>query len=293
MISSVMDDHRRQSLFVAVLGRLTALSLLTTVSMISSGCDTIASDFQDLADQISPPSPQEAAQWATDFSAPEAQQKGIMLIGNAPWGGSDEYLRLYRTCIEGPFDPLVKAAAIRALGYHGEPSDAQLLANQLEHEVSYVRLEAAKALQRIHDEKVADALWERLVNEEEASVRIELAIALGQYPRDSVFQALVLSLESRELAVNLAAADSLRTLTGQDYGLDSRRWLAWYKAASEPFKYEEVYLYPVYTRPLGFFDYINIFNPTVWQKPGVPRGLDETGMRSTWAEGPAQTQEGS
>ena len=270
------------------------MSALLGIALCVVGCDTISSDFQDFADQLSPPSPQEAGQWATDFGDPEAQQRGIMLLGNAPWGGSDEYLRLYRTCIEGPFDPLVKASALRALAYHGNPDDALVIASQLENEVAYVRLEAAKGLQRIHNKKVADPIWQRLVSEnEESSIRTELAIALGQYPQDAVFQALVLSLEARELAVNLAASDSLRTLTGQDYGLDSHRWLAWYDSTKKPFKYEEVYLYPVYTRPLGFFDVINIFNPTVWQKPSVPRGLDETGMRSTWAEGPAQTEEGS
>lgn len=288
-----MDDRSSTQPTPRIVLHLASLAVLLGLGIFQAGCDTIASDFQDLADQIMPPTGEEAGVWATDFGDPENQQRGITLVGNAPWGGGEEYLQLYRTCIEGPFDPLVKSAAIRALAHHGDPTDALIIASQLDHEVTYVRLEAAKGLQRLHDPEVADKIWKHLDTEEEPSIRVELAIALGQYPRDAVFQALVLSLESRELAVNLAASDSLRTLTGQDHGIDARRWLAWYVVTDDPFAREEVYLYPVYTRPLGILDVINIFNPTKWEKSGVPRGLDQTGKRKTWAEGPAQTEEGS
>ena len=49
-------------------------------------------------------------------------------------------------------------------------------------------------------------------DDEIESIQIELAIALGQYPSDASFQALVRSLDNRSLALNLAAADSLRVL---------------------------------------------------------------------------------
>ena len=82
-------------------------------------------------------------------------------------------------------------------------------------------------------------------------------------------------------------------MTGEDYGINARDWLAWYDSSKKPFAREEIYLYPVYTRPLGFLDRINIFNPIKWEKPSLPRGLETAGMKSTWAEGAAQTQEGS
>merc|ERR1711965_729465 len=112
-----------------------------------------------------PPSGAQVGTWATDFTNPEEQQKGLVLLGTATWGGGEEYLKLYRTCIEGPWDPLVKAAAIRSLGIHGEPEDATLIAEQLTNEVEYIRLEAAKSLQRIHNDDVSDDIWRRLVLE--------------------------------------------------------------------------------------------------------------------------------
>ena len=268
------------------------LSLLG-LSLLATGCDTISSDFQDLVDQLSPTSPAKAGEWATDFADPENQQRGLTLLGNAPWGGGEEYLKLYRSCIEGPFDPLVKAAAIRALAFHGDAEDAVLIVKSLDDPIIYVRHEAAKGLQRLHDPRVADEIWQHLVVEEDGGVRVELAVALGQYPKDSVFQALVLTLEAQELGVNLAAADSLRTLTGENHGLDSRSWLAWYRSSKNPFGLEEVYLYPVYTRPLGWLERINIFNPIVWEKPSLPRGLEVKGMRSTWTDDDSTTAEGT
>ena len=285
MILNVMDDSTK---------RILLSTPLLAASLLVCGCDTISSDFQELVDQLTPPSPAKAGELATDFADPENQQRGITLLGTATWGGGEEYLRLYRSCIEGPFDPLVKAAAIRALAYHGDPADAALIGGALTDEITYVRLEAAKGLQRLHDPVVSEVIWQRLVVEPESSVRIELAIALGQYPRDAVFQALVLALEAQELGVNLAAADSLRTLTGQDHGINSRSWLAWYDSSKKPFAKEEVYLYPVYTRPLGWLERINVFNPIVWEKPSLPRGLDVKGLRSTWTQDtPPDDEEGA
>lgn len=271
-----------------------AKRLLLVTLLSAAGCDTISSDFQDLVDQLSPTSPEKAGEWATDFADPENQQRGLTLLGTATWGGGEEYLALYRNCIEGPFDPLVKAAAIRALAYHGDPSDALLIATRLDDPVTYVRHEAAKGLQRLHEPEVSDQIWQRLVVEPEGAVRVELAIALGQYPKDSVFQALVLALEAQELAVNLAAEDSLRTLTGQSHGIDSRAWLAWYESAGRPFAREEIYLYPVYTRPLGWLERLNIFNPIIWEKPALPRGLEVKGASAAApAADPPSTEEGA
>ena len=262
---------------------LTRAAVLTLVAGLT-GCDSLSSDLNNMTSSFLPPSGAQVGTWATDFTNPEEQQKGLVLLGMATWGGGEEYLKLYRTCIEGPWDPLVKAAAIRSLGIHGEPEDATLIAEQLTNEVEYIRLEAAKSLQRLHNDDVSDDIWRRLVLETDSSVKVELAIALGQYPNDGVFQALLQALEMRELAVNLAAWDSLRYLTGQNHGSNSRDWIAWYETTKSPFAEKEVYLYPVYTRPLGFFDKINFLNPTVWEKPGIPTGLQEAGRQSTWTE---------
>jgi hypothetical protein len=197
-----------------------------------------------------------------------------MLLGNSSFGGNPTYVDLYVFYVEDSTDPLVKAASIEALARHAEPKNAPLIALQLDSTYAQVRLAAAKGLQRVHAPGVADSMWKRLVDaDEDSDVRVELAIALGQYPRDDVFQALCTALDQRELAVNLAAADSLRLLTAVDYGLDRREWLGWYRSAPKPFRHEVPYYYPTFQRALGLGDYLMFWAIPTFEEPGLPAGV--------------------
>ncbi|MGA0873592.1 MAG: HEAT repeat domain-containing protein [Phycisphaerales bacterium] len=259
------------------------LALLTPLA----GCDSLQSDVDSFFSDLSPPTPAQAAAWASDLNDPENQRRGLSLLSNAPWGGDEPYVRLYRLYVDEPTDPLVKATAVQALGRWGDSKDAAKIADFLASPASLVRLSAAKALQRLHDPAVTDRIWIRLVDEnEDALVRVELAIALAQYPGDRSFQALCLALDARELVVNLAAADSLRILTGQDFGLDRRTWLAWYASTAKPFASEEVFLYPTFTRKITFLDRLAFWKSYVFETPAPPRGMDENELESTYSPEP-------
>jgi hypothetical protein len=250
--------------------------------LLISGCESMSEDFQDFTEKFSPPSPFQAAVWASDFNDPGLQRRGVILLSNATFGGERTYVDLYRVLASESVDPLVQASGIRALGRWGDPADAIIITDQLENEYRQVRLEAAIALQRIHDESAEDRIWRRLIDEsEDEAIRVELAIALGQYSTDSAFQALALTLEDRSLAMNLAAADSLRVLTGRDFGIDGPAWLSWYDSTKSPFAKAEIFLYPTFERPITFFEKLAFWDPTVFEKPAPPRGLD-IGGRSTY-----------
>ena len=266
--------------------RVAALVLLAPI-LLGGGCDSFSNDWENFMRDLSPPTPAEAAAWASDLNDPENQRRGITLLSTAPWGGDEAYVRLYRLYVEEPTDPQVKAIAIRALGRWGEPQDAELISTYLTSPVLQVRLEAAKGLQRLHNPRVSDRIWIRLIDEEEdALVRTELATALSQYPGDRSFQALCLALEARELLVNLAAADSLRILTGEDFGLDRSRWLAWYASMERPFEAEELFLYPVFTRQVTFWDRLAFWSPIRFEVPAVPRGMRGSLLRRTYSPTP-------
>ncbi|MFZ9914057.1 MAG: HEAT repeat domain-containing protein [Phycisphaerales bacterium] len=269
----------RPRMAFAASGALAAIAAMT-------GCDTISSDFSQLTDSFTPPTPQEAAQWAADPNDAENARRGTVLLANAPWGGSDAYLRLYRLYAEDATDPLVRAAAVQALGRHGEPEDAARVAKNLASPYRQVRLASAKALQRLHDPAVADTIWTRLIDPtEDSDVRTELAVALGQYPTPAVFNALVAALSQRDLAVNAAAVDSLRTLTGQQFGLEEDAWLRFYAGTGEPFAAANsgarVYLYPVFSRRLDTWDYLLFWDPVMFEAPDVPIGMRTAGIRRT------------
>ncbi|MBL9119522.1 MAG: HEAT repeat domain-containing protein [Phycisphaerae bacterium] len=250
------------------------------------GCDTISSDISSFTEAFNPPTPAEAATWAVDTSNPENQRRGIALLASAVWGGAEPYQKLYRLYIQEPTDPIVKGFAIRALGRHGDSSDAQLVAKELNSPYRLVRLESAKALQRLHDPAVADAMWKKLIDQvEDSEIRTELAIGLGQYPSDAVFQALVAAVDHRELAVNYAALDSLQTMTGQDFGMSQKAWLDWRASVGTnvAFRTDERFLYPTFQRDKGIFDYLMFWVPLEFESPGMPVGSQAIGARRTYS----------
>ena len=246
------------------------------VALALAACDQMSSDFGDASNSLFPPSPAEAGRWAVDDGDPENQRRGVLLLGNAGFGGEPVYVNLYRLYIEENSDPVVKATAIQALARHAVPDDALLIAKQLDSKVEQIRVAAAKALQRVHNERVADQLWKRMIQEDEVpSVRVELAIALGQYPTRDVFEALCSSLDDRELAVNLAAANSLRIMTGADFGFDAALWRGWADRTPGALRRDVPYYYPTFERELGFGDYLMFWSIPTFEEPGVPAGLRE------------------
>jgi HEAT repeat protein len=266
--------------------RVLALSSLLIVLPFAA-CDSIQSDVDSFFSDLNPPTPAQAAAWASDLNDPENQRRGLSLLSNAPWGGDEPYVRLYRLYVDEPTDPLVKATALQALGRWGDPKDAGKIADFLASPSSLVRLAAARSLQRLHDPAVADRIWIRLVDDnEDTLVRVELAIALAQYPGDRAFQALCVALDARELVINLAAADSLRLLTGQDFGIDRRTWLAWYSSTAAPFAAEEVFLYPTFIRKVTFFERLAFWKSYTFETPAPPRGMNEDELESTYQPEP-------
>lgn len=135
----------------------------------------------------------------------------------------------------------------------------------LTDEDELVRLEAARGLQRIHAPQAVPVLLERLDRsiEPNPDVRTEAAIALGQYPENRVVRGLIAALADRRLAVNSGTLESLRTLTGQDFGYDRRAWLDWFGASKTPFAARSVFIYPVFHRDRRLIEYI----PFVPQPP--------------------------
>ena len=248
------------------------------------GCSTIGDDLSDLGDSLTPVSPPEAARMMVDPYDPDNRRRGTVLISNSPFGGSDAYLTLYRDRAKYETDPLVRAASLAALGRYGQPEDGPLIAASLSHEKFQVRWEAAKALQRIHNPDVVRDLLRVIANiDEDVDIRIAAAIALGQYPQDRVFQGLVAALDVSQLAINVAARQSLETLTGQDFGFEATDWLRWYSRTTGPFANQQEYLFPTYSREQSFFEKLAFWSSPNFEKPAAPAGL-ESATRKTYQD---------
>jgi hypothetical protein len=265
--------HRRSGRDIAILLGLAAIPGLLT------GCEWVdearakGGSGDSVLEMFQPPSPQQAVAWATDPYDANNRYRGLLLISNAPFGGDKIYVEMYELAAADG-DPGVRAMAIRALGIHGGPGDVDVLLKSFNDSDGIVRWETARALQRIYAPAAIDALIDHMDfrRETDPMVREASAVALGQYAEPRVAQALFSALNDRKLAVNLAANKSLEILTGQKFAPDSLEWILWYNASAAPFAKQGVYEYPVFHRPVAWWEHIMPWRDIPNEVAGKPAG---------------------
>jgi hypothetical protein len=231
--------------------------------------DLMAKNESVLAPLFKQLSPADAAAWAADPYDPDKRARGMNMLANAPFGGADVYVNLYRERLKDDNAP-VRATACRALALHGSAEDVtRIIPLTKSDEVLLVRLEATRALQRLHNSAAVSALIDRLNldKEPEPEIRAEAASALGQYADAAGLQALISALADPSLIVDKSAHESLRTLTGNDeLPAERKPWVNWAKATDKPFTNQRAYIYPVFWREKRWLDYV----------PFMPRIPNET-----------------
>jgi HEAT repeat protein len=257
---------------------------LLALGLVLAGCEMnvrpgAKSIFEAMSDQYTPV---ELVAMAIDPYDANSRYIGTLGLANLPFANEPVYIRLFESNTADP-DPAVRIAATRGLAMHGDPSHVPILVKALSDKDSLERLEAARGLQRLHNDVAIDPLLlamrepdprnPSLPAETEADVRTQAAHALGQYPERKVLQALIAGLDDSDLSVNRSSLASLRTLTGQDLGLDHSAWLEWLDKASDPFAGRSVYYYPVFQRDKKFYEYLPFFPPPPNERSGPPAGL--------------------
>lgn len=276
------------------------LAVLPACVSMLVGCESgslkKAEEGESILAMFSGPTPAEAVVAAGDPYDPDRRLRGTALLAAAPFGGEEVYLKFYVEKVQFDPDPGVRAVAARALGLHGAPEHAPLIIPLLKHEDKNVRLEAARALQRIHNPVAIDALIPltqgerfveakrldqpgRRVGEPDAQVRAECCTALGQYAEPRVLQALIDALDDGQLTVTRAASESLKILTGQTFGDDDRAWLRWVAANKEPFSGRGEYLYPVFQRDKYWYEYVPLVPPPPNEQPAPPAGMSNVASK--------------
>jgi len=258
---------------------LSRVILAGGLALTLTGCNTFdgaprgaESLFQILAPQTSPA---EAAEMATDPYSAEKRYKGITLLSSADFGGQPVYIELYIDNLDDS-DASVRGASVRAIGRHGDPEHAPMLIEALSDEDDFVRLEAARGLQRIHSEDAIDPLLTLIDEAEEANtdIRTAAADALGQYRYKRVVLGLMGALRDSRLAVNSRVQHSLMILTGQNFGLDRLAWIDWYNETDDIFAGAQPYTYPIFNRKKKIIEYLPLVPPPPNESKGSPVGMD-------------------
>jgi hypothetical protein len=229
---------------------------------------------------FSGPTPLEAAEMAENRYDANDRYRGTLLLANATFASEPVYLQLFERRVVDE-DPSVRTAGARGLANHGEARHVPMLVKALVDDPDpLVRREAARGLQRLHGEEAVGPLLlaTKKENEPDRDVRIEAATALGQYPQARVLDRLIGALgDDPQLAVNRAALLSLRTLTGQDFGLSQAEWTNWHQKTADPFADRRPYIYPVFKRGRFFYEYLPFVpqppNETAAEPAGLPPEL--------------------
>jgi hypothetical protein len=196
--------------------------------------------FEDLSDTISG-SPSRYALMMNDTTSPDARRKGLLELVERPYGGKPPYTERYvQIATEtGPggamTDSLLRASAIRGLNRSREAGHTDLFIKGLSDNSDWVRLESAKALNRLPDVAAVPALLGiagRL--DENKDVRIAATEALQHYKRLDVARVLVGMLSDRDFGIAWQANKSLSRLSGQNLGYDDKAWLAYLTGPAKP-----------------------------------------------------------
>lgn len=259
---------------------------IVMAALALAGCDIKlkpgAETFFDAFDTL--PTPAEMVAQAGDRFDANNRYIGTLGLATQNFASEPVYIALFVRNL-GDEDPSVRAAAARGLANHGEPSHVGLLVKALKDTDPNVRLEAARGLQRLHGDEAVGPLIDAATlprdrrtpgaSEVDAEVRAQAAHALGQYAEVRVLYTLIGAIDDPDLAVNRAALASLRTLTGQDFGLDRPAWVDWMERTegTDRFAARTLYLYPVFWRPYRWYEHLPLVPKPPNEAAGSPTGL--------------------
>jgi len=225
-IASILSILSIQRLPEAARGRwallLVALPFLTLLSACSSGGEDLT--FQGMVRKMTGPSAKELVAWAFDPNDPDKRREGVIGLSSRDWGLEEPYLKGYAALLKTDEDPLVRAAAARALGRAGEAKYAPAVTRGLLDRDAAVRQDAATALDRVYDANSAMYLRDRAVSDTDQDVRAKCCRALRHHRDAAAVRALADCLDDKEFAVRYQAHRSLVEIVGRDLGYEPYDW---------------------------------------------------------------------
>ena len=218
-----------------LLAALVLLIVCPGCQVISSGLSPIGQTTRKLVDYIRGDTPIAAVRKMENANSADARWQGMTRLAREDFGKRPPYTTRYQQIAQHDPDWLVRATAIRSLNRARDKSATPLFIKALDDENDQARLEAAKALVNLPDEKAIAPLL-KIVNTQAGNrdVRIAAADALKHYRNLEVARVLVNQLNERQYGLAWQARHSLKNLTGKDWYYDEAAWLA-YLTRERPF----------------------------------------------------------
>jgi hypothetical protein len=180
--------------------------------------------LNSMVQKLSGPSPGQLAAWAFDPNDPDRRRQGIVGLSSKDWGLKEPYLKGYAALLKTDRDPLVRAAAVRALGRAQDANYAPDVTRALLDADATVRQDAAIAADKVYDGSSAAVLRNRAISDVDQDVRANSCRALRHHRDMAVVRTLVECLSDKAFSVRYQAHESLVEVVGKDLGYDGQEW---------------------------------------------------------------------
>jgi hypothetical protein len=214
------NPKHRKSVFVCV-----PLWLI----LLSTGC----SATRNLSERFSGEPAKKAALFQSP--RPDDRREAILFFADHDYGHDEKYTRLYQQIAKQDTDPLVRGVAIRALNRSRDKTATPVFIAGLADAAPIVRLESAKALNRLPDDAAVEPLLKVVNSEtENRDIRLAAAEALQHYRTLNVARQLVPLLTQKDFSIAWQARKSLQAMTGKDMAYNQGAWLQYITGPDKP-----------------------------------------------------------
>ena len=195
--------------------RLALLSAGALTALLAGCADGLVPEMRNL-------NPWVREQWAADEKyAPTYHRKVTDLAklrsqaANLPPGEREQVAANLAARLKEETSPALRAELVRTLGELPTPAAQQAIVAGMTDETAYVRLVACKAIGRHPDRQGFESLSQAVASDADLDVRVAAASELGKFRDFEAPQALRPALDNRDPALQVAAMQSLESLTGQ------------------------------------------------------------------------------
>ncbi|HEX3600081.1 MAG TPA: HEAT repeat domain-containing protein [Lacipirellulaceae bacterium] len=121
-------------------------------------------------------------------------------------------------------DPLVRQAVVQSIAAYHTPMAQQVLEAGLNDDSAAVRIASCRALGHRAEAGSVTSLAAALRGDKDVDVRLAAAEALGKIKSPESVKALAPALEDRDPAMQFVGVQSMKSVTGKDYGPDVQAW---------------------------------------------------------------------
>ena len=209
------------------------------------GCQTTGSDEQSpvvaMIAKLIPDSQQQRKKLQQQLLSPDAdlRRDGVYMLAKGDATDWPVTPKILSTMAKGDPDAQVRAVAVSVLAKIDDDSYLQeVLPIATKDSSSLVRMECVNILAGQTNDQGLEILLKMLRDDDDSNIRTHAAQALKNYRQQKALRALLAGLADEQFSVSYQSRDSLREITGKDFGYNQASWQNWLNTEYIPNGYD-------------------------------------------------------